>query len=94
VRQQHDGIDLDDLDRVWQREHASGKTIKLLYLVPNFQNPTGVLMSAAKRGQVVAWAARRDLLVIEDDPYGSLYFEDVATAADTRPMRADDPSVA
>lgn len=92
VRQEGDGIDIDDLDRVWQRERAAGKTIKLLYLVPNFQNPTGVLMSLEKRRQAVAWAERRDVLVIEDDPYGSLYFEDVATASDTRPMRADDPA--
>src|SRR5207253_8929257 len=38
VRQESDGIDVDDLDRAWQREHAAGKTVKLLYLVPNFQN--------------------------------------------------------
>ena len=91
VRQEHDGIDLADLDRVWQRERAAGKVVKLLYLVPNFQNPTGVLMSLEKRRQVIAWAERRDVLIIEDDPYGSLYFEDAATAAETRPMRADDP---
>jgi 2-aminoadipate transaminase len=92
VRQETDGIDLHDLDRVWQRERAAGKVVKLLYLVPNFQNPTGVLMSLEKRWQVVAWAERRDVLIIEDDPYGSLYFEDVVTAAETRPLRADDPS--
>lgn len=92
VRQAHDGIDLEDLDRVWQRERAAGKVVKLLYLVPNFQNPTGVLTSLETRRHVLAWAERRDVLIIEDDPYGSLYFEDAASAADTRPMRADDPA--
>ena len=92
VRQELDGIDVDDLDRVWERERSAGKTVKLLYLVPNFQNPTGVLTSLEKRRKVVAWADRRDVLIVEDDPYGSLYFEDVATPAETRPMRADDPS--
>jgi len=92
VRQEHDGIDLDDLDRVWQRETNAGKTVKLLYLVPNFQNPTGVLTSLEKRRAIVAWAEQRDVLIVEDDPYGSLYFEDVATSAETRPLRADDPS--
>lgn len=92
VRQQPDGIDLGDLDAVWLRENRAGKTVKLLYLVPNFQNPTGVLMSLEKRRQVVTWAERRDVLIIEDDPYGALYFEDMATEADTRPMRADDPT--
>jgi len=53
VRQEHDGIDLDDLDRVWQRETNAGKTVKLLYLVPNFQNPTGVLTSLEKRRAIV-----------------------------------------
>jgi 2-aminoadipate transaminase len=92
VRQEEDGIDLEDLDRVWARERAAGKTVKLLYLIPNFQNPTGVLMSLKKRRDVVAWAASRDVLIVEDDPYGSLYFEDAATAEETRPLRADDPS--
>ena len=34
---------------------------------------------------------RRDVLIVEDDPYGSLYFEDAASAEETRPLRADDP---
>ena len=36
------------------------------------------------------WAASRDLLILEDDPYRELYFEDSATEADVRPMKADD----
>src|SRR4029077_9091311 len=40
----------------------------------------------------VEWADRRDVLIVEDDPYGSLYFDDVASAAETRPLRADDPN--
>ena len=90
VQQDDDGISLDDLDAVWQREHRAGKTVKLLYVIPNFQNPTGRLLSLEKRPLLLEWAARRDVLIVEDDPYGSLYFEDVATAAETRPLRADD----
>src|SRR5688572_6541667 len=90
VKQDDDGISLDDLDAVWQREHRAGKTVKLLYVIPNFQNPTGRLLSLEKRPLLLEWAARRDVLIVEDDPYGSLYFEDVATAAETRPLRADD----
>ena len=90
VRQDDQGIDLDDLDAVWQREHRAGKTIKLLYVIPNFQNPTGSLLSRDRRTRLVEWAERRDVLIVEDDPYGSLYFEDVATEAETRPIRADD----
>jgi 2-aminoadipate transaminase len=90
VRQEADGIDLDDLRHVVGRERAAGRTVRGLYVVPNFQNPTGLLLSLAKRQQLLAWASEADLLIIEDDPYGALYFEDTATAADTRPIKADD----
>jgi 2-aminoadipate transaminase len=90
VPQDADGISLEALDAVWQRETRAGKTVKLLYVIPNFQNPTGRLLALDKRARLLEWAGRRDVLIIEDDPYGSLYFEDAATAAETRPLRADD----
>jgi 2-aminoadipate transaminase len=90
VRQDEDGISLDDLEAVWQREHRAGKRIKLLYIIPNFQNPTGSLLALDRRARLLEWADRRDMLIVEDDPYGSLYFDDVATDAETRPLRADD----
>ena len=90
VTQDEDGISLDDLDEVCQRERRAGRRVNLLYLVPNFQNPTGLLLGLEKRQRLVEWAERRDLLIVEDDPYGSLYFEDVACAEDTRAIRAHD----
>jgi len=90
VRQEPSGIDIEDLERVVARERAAGRTIRCLYLVPNFQNPTGLLLSLEKRKRLLEWASRTDLLIVEDDPYGALYFEDTATAADTRPIKADD----
>jgi len=90
VRQEADGIDLDDLERVTARERAAGRRIAFLYVVPNFQNPTGLLIGLEKRRLLLEWAARRNVLVVEDDPYGALYFDDAATAADTRPIKADD----
>lgn len=90
VRQEADGIDIDDLERVVSRERAAGRTVRCLYLVPNFQNPTGLLLSREKRKRLLEWASRAQMLVVEDDPYGALYFEDTATAEDTRPMKADD----
>lgn len=90
VPQQSDGIDLDALDEVWGLSARSGKPPKLLYVIPNFQNPTGVLLSLDKRLRLLDWAERRDVLILEDDPYGSLYFEGAASAGDTRPIRADD----
>ena len=91
VPQDDSGIDLDALDDAWQRARSAGQTVKLLYVIPNFQNPTGRLLALERRQQLVAWAGRRDVLIVEDDPYGSLYFEDVASADETRPLRADDP---
>ena len=90
VGQDNDGIDLEDLDRVTARERAGGRRIAFLYVVPNFQNPTGLLMSLEKRQRLLEWAARRNVLIVEDDPYGALHFDDVASAADTRPIKADD----
>ncbi len=46
-----------------------------LYLMPNFQNPTGVSLSLARRKEIVRIAHEHDLLVVEDDPYGELVFE-------------------
>jgi 2-aminoadipate transaminase len=90
VKQQEDGIDLDDLQMVLQRVRQEGRRVKFLYVVPNFQNPTGSLLSLEKRRRVLEWATREQLLIVEDDPYNDLYFEDAATAADTRPIKADD----
>jgi 2-aminoadipate transaminase len=90
VAQGADGIDLEDLDTVLVRERASGRRVALLYVVPNFQNPTGLLISIEKRRALLEWAARRDVLIVEDDPYGALHFDDVATADETRPIKADD----
>lgn len=90
VKLETDGIDLGHLDEVWQREHRAGRAVKLLYVIPNFQNPTGSLLALKKRIQLLEWADRRDVLIVEDDPYGSLYFEDVANESETRPLAADD----
>jgi 2-aminoadipate transaminase len=90
IRQEADGIDLVDLDRTLHELRSQGRRVKYLYVVPNFQNPTGLLLSLAKRRALLAWAARERVLIVEDDPYGALYFDDAARAADTRPIKADD----
>jgi DNA-binding transcriptional MocR family regulator len=90
VRQDADGIDIEDLDRVFLREQESGRRVPFVYVVPNFQNPTGRLMSRDRRRALLEWASGRQVLIVEDDPYGALYFDDVATADETRPIKADD----
>ncbi len=90
VRQDEDGVDLEHLDAVVQRERLAGRKVKFLYVVPNFQNPTGLLIGQAKRKRLLEWASQANILIVEDDPYGALYFEDSASPADTRPVKAED----
>ena len=90
VRQEADGIDLADLEAVCDRLLGEGRRIRFLYMVPNFQNPTGLLVGLEKRRLLLEWAARRDLLIVEDDPYRELFFEDSAMESDVRPIKADD----
>lgn len=90
VPQEADGVDLAALDETFTRLTAEGRRVKFLYVVPNFQNPTGLLVALGKRLRLLEWAERRDVLLIEDDPYGDLYFPDMATPAETRPIKADD----
>jgi 2-aminoadipate transaminase len=90
VPQDADGVDLDALDSALASEREQGRRVAFLYVVPNFQNPTGLLISLDKRRRLLEWAERRDVLLVEDDPYGALYFDDVSAAGDTRPIKADD----
>jgi 2-aminoadipate transaminase len=62
---------------------------KAIYLVPTFQNPTGVTLSPERRARVLALARAANVAVIEDDPYGELYFG----AQPIAPLRALDPDV-
>jgi 2-aminoadipate transaminase len=92
VHQEADGVDLAALDDTHQRLQREGRRARILYVVPNFQNPTGLLIGLEKRAALLGWAEKRDVLIVEDDPYRDLYFEDSASAAEVRPIRADDTS--
>ncbi|MGE8491867.1 PLP-dependent aminotransferase family protein [Comamonas sp.] len=48
---------------------------KLVYLIPTFGNPSGALLSLERRRQVLEMAVRHQTLMVEDDPYGDLYFD-------------------
>jgi len=82
VQQDDDGIVPESL-----REVASKTRIKLLYTIPNFQNPSGRLMTQQRRDEVLAIAEEHDFLIIEDDPYGELVYVE---GADTTPMKSRD----
>ncbi len=68
---EEEGLDLAALDALL----ASGSSAKLLYGVPNFQNPSGVSYSRANREALAERLVRHELLMVEDDPYGELRFE-------------------
>lgn len=66
-----EGIVPESLDEVLRTAPVKPK---LIYLIPNHQNPSGVTLSAERRPQVAAIAERHDVLILEDDPYGELTF--------------------
>ena len=69
VTLEDDGPNLDEL-----RTALDGRKPKIFYTVPNFQNPSGLSYSAAKRAAVGQLCAERPVVLVEDDPYGELRF--------------------
>lgn len=70
VPMESDGIDTDKLETALK----TNKNVRFIYVIPNFQNPSGITMSAEKRKRVYELARRYDTIIIEDDPYGELRF--------------------
>jgi DNA-binding transcriptional MocR family regulator len=63
------GVDVDALEALVVRHKP-----KLIYLVPTFGNPSGAMLSLERRLRILELAVRHQVLVVEDDPYGDLYF--------------------
>ncbi len=70
-----DGMPIDALEATLDRLAGEGRRPKFIYTIPNFQNPGGVTMSLARRRRLVEVARERELLVLEDNPYGLLRYE-------------------
>ena len=70
-----DGMRIDELEETLDRLEAAGRRPKFIYTVPNFHNPAGVTMSLERRHELVRIAAERELLILEDNPYGLLRYE-------------------
>jgi 2-aminoadipate transaminase len=87
VMQDEDGLDPRSLRQVATRLVGEGQRVKLLYTIPNFQNPSGRLLSQVRRPEIVALARELGFLIVEDDPYGELVYVD---GADTTPLRRHD----
>ena len=69
-----DGMRIDELEATLTRLDGDGRRPKFVYSVPSFQNPAGVSMSIERRSRLVELARSREMLVIEDNPYGLLRF--------------------
>jgi 2-aminoadipate transaminase len=80
VQSDADGLDLNDLET-----KAAGA--RFLYVLPNFQNPTGRSMSEAGRATLSRSASRLGLPLVEDNPYGDLWFDNPPPA----PLTARQP---
>ena len=65
-----DGIDPEELETLLKTD----KKVKLIYLIPTFQNPAGITMSLEKRKAVLAVAEKYNVPILEDNPYGELRF--------------------
>ena len=75
VEMDSDGMRIDLLEELLDRLEADGRRPKMIYTVPTFQNPAGATLSNERRRRLVQIARERELLVIEDNPYGLLRFE-------------------
>ena len=68
---EEDGINLEALEKAIREN----KNVRLIYVIPNFQNPMGITTSLEKRRGIYELAKRYGVMILEDNPYGDLRFE-------------------
>ena len=86
VEMDNDGLVPDSLRAAIKSLRATGRKIKFLYLIPNYQNPTGVCLPADRRTEILSICREEEIFVVEDNPYGLLGFDKPSPNA----MRAED----
>lgn len=70
VEMEEDGINIEKMEEALEAH----PNIRLMYLIPNFQNPTGITMSLEKRKAVLELSKKYSVPILEDNPYGDLRF--------------------
>jgi 2-aminoadipate transaminase len=75
VEMDEHGMRIDELESLLDRLAADDRRPKFIYSVPSFQNPAGVTLSTERRRRLVELAREREVLVVEDNPYGMLRYE-------------------
>lgn len=81
VEMDSDGLQPEALRAAIRSLQAAGRPIKFLYTIPNFHNPAGVTLTASRRPEIIEICREAGVLILEDNPYGLLGF-------DQEPMRA------
>jgi len=71
---ENDGFDMDELRSRYAKTKREGKRVKYLYVIPDFQNPTGICWSLEKRRELLEFSYQNDLLIVEDAPYREIRF--------------------
>lgn len=71
---ENDGANIIELEKKLLELRKQGKNVKFFYTIPNFQNPKGTTMSQSKRKALYELSKKHNLLILEDDPYGDLYY--------------------
>ena len=66
-----DGVQTDELEKLIAKHKP-----KFVYLIPTFGNPSGALLNLERRKKVLEMAVKYNTLIVEDDPYGDLYFNE------------------
>jgi 2-aminoadipate transaminase len=74
VRMDDDGMDTDHLQKILDELHRQGKDPRFIYVIPDFQNPSGITMSLDRRKKLIQIAGHREIPLVEDSPYRELSF--------------------
>jgi 2-aminoadipate transaminase len=73
----NDGMRTDELESTINKVEKAGGKIKFIYLIPDFQNPSGITLSEERRLKIIQLAEKHDLLIVEDSPYREIRFEGI-----------------
>lgn len=71
VELEDDGMNMEELEEILKNT----ENVKYIYVIPDFQNPSGKTWSTEKRMKLVELANKYDIVIVEDNPYGELRFE-------------------
>ena len=86
VEMDQNGLIPEALRQAIKTLRYQGRRIKFLYLIPNYQNPAGVLLTAERRSEILDICRAEKIFIVEDNPYGLLGFDGPSPNA----MRAED----